>query len=174
MANGIIGADVELVTAREYLGVSTLMLLFVAAVAPDLVCPDRRNRTLPLVFSRPLTGDDYAGAKFAALASLVFGFTLVPQIVLFVGQMLVNRDGTLDYFTDNAADLWQVPVGAALIATFYAALGLAVSAATSRRVVGSVVAVAPGPVAVTDDDVGRVESQRVGDAGPQHLDALAV
>jgi ABC-2 type transport system permease protein len=130
--------EIELVDHRAYLDMSVYLLLFVATVAPDLVCPDRRNRTLPLIFSRPLTGDDYALAKFAAIASLVFAFTLVPQIVLFVGQMFVNRDGALDYFTENAAVLWQVPVAAALIAAFYAALGLAVAASTSRRVAGSV------------------------------------
>jgi hypothetical protein len=129
--------DVELVDHRDYLGVSSVLLLFVATVAPDIVCPDRRNRTLPLIFSRPLTGDDYVGAKFVALASLVFGFTLVPQIVLFVGQMLISRDGALEYFTDNAGALWQVPVAAVLISVFYAAFGLA-AATTSRRVVGSV------------------------------------
>jgi ABC-2 type transport system permease protein len=130
--------EIELVDHRDYLDMSVYLLLFVATVAPDLVCPDRRNRTLPLIFSRPLTGDDYALAKFGAIASLVFAFTLVPQIVLFVGQMFVNADGALDYFTENAEVLWQVPVAAALIATFYAALGLAVAASTSRRVAGSV------------------------------------
>lgn len=130
--------EIELVDHRDYLDMSVYLLLFVATVAPDLVCPDRRNRTLPLIFSRPLTGDDYALAKFTAIASLVFAFTLVPQIVLFVGQMFVNRDGALDYFTEHVAVLWQVPVAAALIATFYAALGLAVAASTSRRVAGSV------------------------------------
>jgi ABC-2 type transport system permease protein len=130
--------EIELVDHRDYLDMSVYLLLFVATVAPDLVCPDRRNRTLPLIFSRPLTGDDYALAKFGAIASLVFAFTLVPQIVLFFGQMFVNSDGALDYFTENAEVLWQVPVAAAIIATFYAALGLAVAASTSRRVAGSV------------------------------------
>lgn len=130
--------EVELVSHHDYFGVSTVLLLFVATVAPDLVCPDRRNRTLPLIFSRPLTGDDYAGAKGAAVASLVFGFTLAPQIVLFVGQMLVTRDGAMSYFTDNAAVLWQAPLAAALLATFYAAFSLSVAATTSRRVGGSV------------------------------------
>ena len=34
-------------TYREYVGVSTALLLFVAVCAPDLVCPDRRQRVLP-------------------------------------------------------------------------------------------------------------------------------
>ena len=160
-------ADVELVSHRDYLGVSSILLLFVATVAPDLVCPDRRNRTLPLIFSRPLTGDDYVGAKFVALASLVFGFTLVPQIVLFVGQMLVNGDGALDYFTDNAGALWQVPLAAALIAVFYAAFGLAVAATTSRRVAGSVAILA---VLIVTSTVAAVAENQAADVPSFGLD----
>ena len=50
---------VEIVTYRDYVGVSSALLLFVALVAPDVVCPDRRQRVLPLMFARPLTGVDY-------------------------------------------------------------------------------------------------------------------
>lgn len=155
--------EIELVDHRDYLDMSVFLLLFVATVAPDLVCPDRRNRTLPLIFSRPLTGDDYALAKFAAVASLVFGFTLIPQVVLFVGQMFVTRDGALDYFTENAAVLWQAPLAAALIATFYAAFGLAVAASTSRRVAGSVAILAI--LIVTSSVAGIAGSQVSDDSG---------
>lgn len=151
--------DVELVSHRDYLGVSTVLLLFVATVAPDLVCPDRRNRTLPLIFSRPLTGDDYVAAKFAAVASLVFGFAMAPQVVLFVGQMFVAEDGVADYVGDNLGALWQVPVGAALLAAFYAAFGLAVAATTSRRVAGSVAILAIIVVTSSVAAVGTTESR---------------
>ena len=58
--------DFEFITYREYVGVSTALLLFVALTAPDVVCPDRRQRVLPLLFSRPLTGTDYVAAKVGA------------------------------------------------------------------------------------------------------------
>ena len=44
----------EFITYREYVGVSTALLLFVALTAPDVMCPDRRHRVLPLIFARPL------------------------------------------------------------------------------------------------------------------------
>ena len=94
-------ADFEFITYREYVGVSTALLLFVALTAPDVVCPDRAQRVLPLLFSRPLTGADYVVAKVGAIAAIVFGFSFLPQVVLFVGQMLVS-DGALDYFTATA------------------------------------------------------------------------
>ncbi|MGH9265283.1 MAG: hypothetical protein ACRD1D_11390 [Acidimicrobiales bacterium] len=125
---------VEFITYREYVGVSSALLLFVALVAPDLVCPDRRQRVLSLIFARPLTGPDYALAKVGAIFTCVFAFSYLPQVVLYVGQMLVS-DGALDYLSDNTAVLWQVPVAAALLALFYAVLGVAVASLTTRRMV---------------------------------------
>ena len=58
-------------------------------------------------------------------------------MVLFVGQMLVS-DGALDYLTDNAEVLWQVPVSVALLAVYYAAIGVALASLTDRRIVGGV------------------------------------
>jgi len=124
----------EFITYREYLGVSSALLLFVALVAPDIVCPDRRQRVLPLIFARQLTGRDYALAKIGAIFTCVFAFSYLPQVVLYVGQMLVS-DGALDYLTDNTAVLWQVPVSAALLALFYSVLGVAVASLSGRRMV---------------------------------------
>lgn len=127
----------EFFTYREYVGVSTALLLFVALTAPDIVCPDRAQRVLPLLFSRPLTGIDYVVAKVGAMAAIVFGFGFLPHVVLFVGQMLVS-DGALDYLTDNAEVLWQVPVSVAILALYYGAVGVALASLTDRRIVGGV------------------------------------
>jgi ABC-2 type transport system permease protein len=122
-------------TYREYVGVSSALLLFVAVCAPDVICPDRRQRVLPIIFARPLTGTDYVLAKLGAIASLVFAFSILPQILLFVGQTLVSKDGSLHYVSDHADVLWKVPVAVAALAAYYAALALAVSSLTVRRVV---------------------------------------
>ncbi len=126
---------IQIVTYREYVGVSSALLLFVALTAPDVLCPDRRQRFLSLIFARPLTGTDYALAKLGAIGSLVFAFSFLPQVVLFVGQMLVDRNGALHYVGQNAEVLWRVPVAVALLALYYAAFGLALSSLTGRRIV---------------------------------------
>ncbi len=131
-------ADVDVITFRDYVGVSTTLLLFIAVTAPDMVCPDRRNRVLPLIFSRPLTGNDYILAKVGALTAILFGFGFLPQVVLFVGQMLVVEEGALDFLKENAEVLWQVPVAIALFSLYWATLALALSATTTRRIVGGV------------------------------------
>ena len=126
---------IQIVTYREYVGVSSALLLFVALTAPDVLCPDRRQRFLSLVFARPLTGSDYALAKLAAIGSLVFAFAFLPQVVLYVGQMLVSKNGAIDYVRHHAEVLWKVPLAVSLLALYYASLGLALSSLTARRIV---------------------------------------
>jgi ABC-2 type transport system permease protein len=111
---------VEIITYHEYVGVSSTLLLFVALVAPDVVCPDRRQHVLPLMFARPMTGVDYVVAKVGAIFTILFAFSFLPQVVLFVGNMLVS-DSSLDYVRDNLDVLWKVP--------------LAVASLTDRRIV---------------------------------------
>ena len=146
------------ITYREYVGVSNALLLFVAVTAPDVMCPDRRQRVLSLILSRPLTGVDYALAKFAAIFTILFGFGFVPQVVLFVGQMLVSDDGSWRYVRDNAEVLWQVPLAVAALAGYYAAIGVAVASLTSRRVVGAVSFI--GLLLVSNVVIGILAAQR--------------
>jgi ABC-2 type transport system permease protein len=153
--------DFEFITYREYVGVSTALLLFVALTAPDVVCPDRAQKVLPLLFSRPLTGVDYVVAKVGAIAAILFGFSFLPQVVLFVGQMLVS-DGALDYFTDHAEVLWQVPISVAILAVYYAAIGVALASLTDRRIVGGVAVLG---LALITSAVAGVLVETAGDDG---------
>ena len=124
----------EIITYREYVGVSSALLLFVALVAPDVMCPDRRQRVLPLMFARPLTGVDYVVAKVGAISTILFLFSFLPQVVLFLGNMLVS-DSAFDYFTGHLDVLWKVPSAVVLLAAFYAVVGVAVASLTDRRIV---------------------------------------
>lgn len=131
-------ADFGFISYYDYVGAPVALLLFVAITAPDIVCPDRRNRVLPLIFARPLTGTDYALTKVGTIAAIIFGFGVIPHIILFVGQMLVTNDGALDYARENAEVLWQVPLSLVFVATYYAAIAVALAATTTRRIVGAV------------------------------------
>jgi len=131
-------ADLDLqdfLTFRDYVGVGNLLLLFVAVAAPDVICPDRHDRVLPLIFARPLTGDDYVLAKVGGVASLVFGFLFVPSVVLYIGQMLLDREGSMEYLTSHLGELWQVPLSIAVLALYYAAIAAALASLTDRRIV---------------------------------------
>jgi ABC-2 type transport system permease protein len=149
----------EIITYRDYVGVSSALLLFVALVAPDVMCPDRRQRVLPLMFARPLTGIDYVVAKVGAIASILFLFSFLPQVVLFVGNMLVS-DSASDYFTGHLDILWRVPVTVLLLAVYYAVIGVAISSLTDRRIVAGAGVI--GLLLITSIASGVI----VGDRGP--------
>jgi ABC-2 type transport system permease protein len=125
---------IHIITYREYVGVSAALLLFVALVSPDVMCPDRRQHVLPLMFARPITGVDYVVAKLGAIATILFAFSFLPQVVLFVGNMLVS-DSALDYFTGHLDVLWKVPLAVALLGAYYAVISVAISSLTDRRIV---------------------------------------
>lgn len=127
--------DIQFFTYREYVGVSNALLVFVGLTAPDIMCPDRRQRVLPLIFARPLTGIDYVVAKVGAMLTILFAFAFIPQIILFLGQMLVSEDGALRYLRDNGEITWQVPIAVALLALYYATAGVAIASLTSRRII---------------------------------------
>jgi hypothetical protein len=69
----------------------------------------------------------------------VFAFGLLPQIVLFIGQMLVSSDGSMTYARANAEVLWQVPVAVAALAVYYSTIGVAVSSLTTRRIAAAAI-----------------------------------
>ena len=125
---------IELITYRDYVGVSSALLLFVALVAPDVICPDRRQHVLPLMFARPLSGPDYVLAKVGAVATILFLFSFLPQVVLFLGNMLVS-DGAFTYVREHLDIVWKVPVAVAILAVFYAVIGVALASLTDRRIV---------------------------------------
>jgi len=124
----------QIITYRDYVGVSSALLLFVALVAPDVVCPDRRQHVLPLMFARPMTGVDYVAAKVGAITSILFAFSFLPQVVLFVGNMFVS-DSAYDYVTGHLDIVWKVPLAVAFLALYYAVIGVAIASLTSRRIV---------------------------------------
>jgi ABC-2 type transport system permease protein len=132
--NEAFGDRFEIVTYRDYVGVSSALLLFVGLVAPDIICPDRRNHVLPLMFARPMTGVDYVAAKVGAMTTILFAFSFLPQVVLFVGNMLVS-DSAWSYFRGHLDVLWKIPAAAALLAVFYSVIGVAISSLTDRRIV---------------------------------------
>lgn len=152
----------EIITYRDYVGVSSALLLFVAIVAPDVMCPDRRQRVLPLMFARPLTGADYVLAKVSAITFILFAFSYLPQVVLFVGNMLVS-DSALDYFSGHLDVLWQVPAAIALLSLYYALIGVAIAALTDRRIVAGAAII--GLFLVTSISSALLVGEDFGDEG---------
>ena len=112
--------------------ISTLVMLFVAAQAPELLGRDQRYHVLSLYFSRALLRIDYVVAKAAAFATAILILILIPQAVIFVGLVISNAD-VVAAIGDNIGSVGPVLAVAAVIAGLLGSIGLAISAFTPRR-----------------------------------------
>ena len=124
---------VEFYKAENYYGfIQWPLALFVAAVVPEVVGRDQRNHTLTLYFSRSLKRGDYAIAKMAAVTTGLLVLTLVPQVVLFIGNALAGND-IPGYFSDNWQDIAPIFGAGLLISLFMAGISLAIAALVVPR-----------------------------------------
>jgi ABC-2 type transport system permease protein len=130
--------EIEIFRPEDYYFIIQIVLaLFCAVVAPELVGRDQRTQTLSLYFSRALRRQDYALAKFAALVTGMLAITVIPQVILLVGNGLTVSDFG-DYLQDKWTDLPSILGSAILLSGFIAAIGLVIAAQTPRRAYSTV------------------------------------
>jgi ABC-2 type transport system permease protein len=70
-----------------------VVIVFLAAQAPELVSRDLRSRVLPLYFSRPLRRDDYPLAKYLALTGALLVLIELPLVILYGGNIASAKNG---------------------------------------------------------------------------------
>ena len=131
--------------------ISTIVMLFVAAQAPELLGRDQRYHVLALYFSRALLRIDYVVAKAGAFATAILILILIPQAVIFVGLVISNAD-VVAAMGDNVGSIGPVLAVAATIAALLGSIGLAISAFTPRRAyaTAAIIAVFIVPSVVAD------------------------
>ena len=117
----------------------TIVLLFTALAAPELLIPDRKDGVLSMLASRPMLATDYIGTRFASLLAIVAGFLLIPQFVLYVGQAATSADGLLPGLVDEADVIPKILIVAVIYALAYVPLGFAVASLSSRKAVAAAV-----------------------------------
>lgn len=139
----IVPADeISIIKPENYFDfIQIAVALFCAAIAPEVIGRDQRKRTLPLYFSRAMTRRDYVLAKFAALTTALLFLTVLPEIVLFVGNSFASKDAGA-FWQDNWLDLPRVLVSGVMAAALFAALSLLIAAQTSRRAYATVAVIA--------------------------------
>jgi len=131
-------AEIEVIRPEEYYNIiEVVLVVFCAVVAPDLVGRDQRTQTLSLYFSRALRRQDYALAKYAALVTGMLAITVIPQVMMFVGNGLAANDFG-DYLKDKWTDLPSILGSAILLSGLIAAIGLMIASQTPRRAYSTV------------------------------------
>jgi ABC-2 type transport system permease protein len=108
-----------------------VMIIFIAAQAPELVSRDLRSHVLPLYFSRPLHRIDYPLAKFAAFTLACLALLEIPLLLLYLGTITqVHGPGAI--WAQTRALIPGLLI-ALLWAVLLAAIGLLLASLSGRR-----------------------------------------
>ena len=118
--------------SNYFVAISTMLGLFVAICAPEMICVDRHERTLPLYFSRAISRSDYVFAKIVAMVLLALTMTALPTSILWLGQQL-TQDQARQAMVDNSGDLLKVIILGILTSLMYGTVGLMISSFTNRK-----------------------------------------
>ena len=110
---------------------AAVVIVFIAAQAPELVSRDLRSRVLPLYFGRPLRRGDYPLAKYLALTAALLLLVEIPLIVLYVGT-IASAPGGSAVWHETRALIPGLGVGL-MYAVLFAAIGLVLASFTGRR-----------------------------------------
>jgi ABC-2 type transport system permease protein len=110
---------------------AAVLIIFLAAQAPELVSRDLRSHVLPLYFSRPLRRGDYPLAKYLALMMACLVLIEVPLLITYVGT-IASAKGAHDVWSETRALIPGLGVGL-MWAVLLAAIALVLASLTGRR-----------------------------------------
>jgi len=117
--------------AANYGGIVLAILLFAAFVAPEVLCPDRRDGMLGIYLASPLDRGTYLLGKTLAVVALLSLVTLGPPLVLLLGY------ATQGYGPSGIAgwlgSIGRIVAAGVLVSAVFAAVSLAISSVTSRK-----------------------------------------
>jgi ABC-2 type transport system permease protein len=112
--------------------ISTIVVLFCAAQAPELFGRDQRHGVLALYFARALRRSDYVLARIGGFMTALLILELVPQAILFLGRILLTED-IPKAVGDDLPSFGPVLAQSALSAGLLGGVSMVVSAFTPRR-----------------------------------------
>jgi ABC-2 type transport system permease protein len=108
-----------------------VMIIYIAAQAPELVSRDLRSHVLPLYFCRPLRRLDYPLAKLAAFVTACLAMIEIPVLLLYLGTIAQSHGGSA-IWQQTRALIPGLLVGL-MWAVLLAAIGLALASLSGRR-----------------------------------------
>jgi ABC-2 type transport system permease protein len=109
------------------------LVLFCAVQAPELFGRDQRYGVLSLYFARALRRTDYAIARLAGFVAALIILQLVPNLLMFLGRVLISPD-ILEGLRREVAPVPAVVGQILLSSALLGGLAMLVSAFTPRRV----------------------------------------
>jgi ABC-2 type transport system permease protein len=108
-----------------------VMIIFIAAQAPELVSRDLRSHVLPLYFCRPLRRLDYPLAKVAAFVTACLLIIEIPLLLLYLGTIAQAHGGSAIWHQTKAL-IPGLLIGL-VWAVLLASIGLVLASLSGRR-----------------------------------------
>ena len=79
-------AEIGIPSHSDYYGVASIIIfVFAAVVAPELLCPDRRDGVISLYLVRPLSALDYVFSRWFAFFLVMVAVAWLPQFIMLIG-----------------------------------------------------------------------------------------
>jgi ABC-2 type transport system permease protein len=121
--------------AQYYGYIIAALVLFMAFVAPEILCTDRRSGMLGLYLASPLDRNTYLLAKAMAITTVLAIVTVGPLMLMLIANTILGNG-------PNGFDEWmkvfiRILAGGLGAAGIYTALSMCVSSFTSRRAAAS-------------------------------------
>lgn len=120
---------------QYYASISAAILLFVAFVAPEVLCTDRKHGMVGLYLASPLTRLTYLLGKALGVLALLALVTLGPPLLFLIANV-INGTGP-DGFGGFLDVLWRMVLSGVAVAAVQTTLSLAISSFTTRRAVAA-------------------------------------
>jgi hypothetical protein len=122
----------------DYYGIAaTIIFVFASLVAPELLCRDRRERTIHLYLVRPITGSDYVVARWASFLTVMLFAIWMPQIILFLGLSMGDAV-PMAYLRTHWLDVPRFLLSGVVMAAYATTLAMLTASFTTRRAYASV------------------------------------
>ncbi len=128
--------DLVLPTYGEYYGfVIAAIMVFVALVAPEVLCTDRRTGMLGVYLASPLDRDTYLLAKAASIAAVLSLVCLGPPLLMLIANVLQSTgpDGPAALATTT----WHVLLTGLALTLLFTGVTMGVTSLTDRKAVGA-------------------------------------
>ena len=138
-----------------------ILMLFAALIAPELLCPDRRDGVIDLYLARPLSAEDYVISRWLAFFAVSLVFIYAGQALLLAGLAL-GAGSPADYLRDNWLDIPRSIAAGMAIAAVTTTIPLAAASLTTRRAYAALAVIALFLTSVTVSGILLTEVEQIG------------
>ncbi len=120
---------------QYYSYIVSAIVVFVAFVAPEVLCTDRRTGMLGIYLSSPLSRDTYLLSKASAIAIALATVCLGPPLVMLIAFVLQSNGPS--GFGDLMLTLGRILLAGICITAFFTSLSIAIASLTNRKAIAS-------------------------------------